>query len=102
MAPRPSQEFAAQLDARVADAFGEASAPAAAPVPRRRRLTLPRWQPLALGGLACALVAVVICVALSSTGPVVRGAAAAVQRGLTAPPQAAQGRPAAGGSTMAT
>jgi len=63
MAPRPSAEFVASLDARVAERFGEPERPAAAP--RRKR----RWSwPLMTGSLASAAVAAVVVVVILSGG----------------------------------
>jgi hypothetical protein len=63
MAPRPSAEFASELDGRVAGRFGEPERPA--PAPRRRR----RWSlPLLTGSLASAAVAVVVVVVVLAGG----------------------------------
>lgn len=66
MAPRPSAEFAATLDGRVAERFGEPERPAAAP--RRRRFSWPRMPQLLAGSLASAFVAVIVVVAIVSRG----------------------------------
>jgi hypothetical protein len=63
MAPRPSAQFAAELDARVAGRFGEPERPAAAPR-KRRRFSLP----LLTGSLASAAVAAVVVVVILSGG----------------------------------
>jgi hypothetical protein len=64
MAPRPTAEFTTQLDARVAERFGEPERPAAAPRKKRRRFSLP----LLTGSLASAAVAAVVVVVIVSGG----------------------------------
>lgn len=67
MAPRPTEEFAAELDARVADGFG------VRPAPRRRRLRWPSMPQLLAGSLASAFVAVIVVVAILAGGGSERG-----------------------------
>jgi len=68
-APRPSEEFAARLDARAQAGFPP---PRRAPRARRRwfwpAVRLPRFTPLAAGTLAAAVVVVVVTAALLTSG----------------------------------
>jgi hypothetical protein len=64
MAPRPTEAFAAELDARVADRFGAKPAPAR----RRRRFTWPSMPQLLAGSLASAFVAAIVVVAIVAGG----------------------------------
>jgi hypothetical protein len=94
MAPRPSAEFATELDARVAGRFGEPERPAPA-ARKRRRFSLP----LLAGSLASAAVAAVVVVVILSGGSggtdslssTMSGSAASTTAAEAAAPPAAAG-----------
>lgn len=105
MAPRPTDEFAAELDARVADRFGVKPAPARA----RRRFSWPSMPQMLAGSLASAFLVAIAVVAIvaggsnDSTSENASTSAAAVAD-MAAPESAAPSTASAGsgGGTAAT